>query len=84
MDCYVVRTGVGYGTEIQMGRSISGRLQWRQYFRERETRVSQKNETFNQWGYIDTHNPRFTRRSIDILNVGRCKNKINNFFFIIK
>jgi len=39
----------------------------------RKTRVSQTNEAFNQWSFIDTHDPRFTRRSIDILNVGRCK-----------
>ena len=49
---YVVITGVSCGIEIQMVRSISGKLQLKQYFRE-------KNQS--------------TRRSINILNVGRCK-----------
>jgi hypothetical protein len=35
MDCYVVRTGVGYGTEIQMERSISGGLRWKPSYSER-------------------------------------------------
>jgi len=32
--------------------------------------VSQTNEAFNQWVYIDIHDPRCTRRSVFILNVG--------------
>ena len=40
MDYYVVRTGVGCGTEIQMERSISGRLRCTQYFRERDQSIS--------------------------------------------
>jgi hypothetical protein len=38
-DCYVVRTGVDCGIEIQMGRSISGRLQRRQSSSEKDQSI---------------------------------------------
>jgi len=44
MDYCVVRTGVGCGTEIQMVRSISGRLQSRQYFKERDRSISNERD----------------------------------------
>jgi hypothetical protein len=40
MDCYVVRTGAGCGTEIQMERSIFGGLRRKQYFKERDRSIS--------------------------------------------